>query len=277
MKKRAEFGFTVGLILVLVSTFVTIALVNKAQDKSAYDKEMCMHSVAFNSRGRLPVVENQMFTINCPTRYVYFYTDRWEEEVTYNQKQNLQKEDIDCGRLDTEENKQCYLEEMNKKIANLIFDCWDQFAAGQVLVFSKYDTGRQCKVCSEIVFTQELKDFFQNYIITDEYSLQEYMISNSPLKKSAGKEEERKISYYQFALDELDAFRMPYYDIDIDKDYAVVFRALNEHAVVAVAKEAWNKIKLTVFNEASGKEVDFINTIHFIPKSEVFEKCDSLE
>jgi hypothetical protein len=77
-------------------------------------------------------------------------------------------------------------------------------------------------------------------------------------------------------LDIIDkTFQLPYYDYDVNHDYAVVFVGLNKRAVDLLGEKAWDKIKewLTDYNPED-EEGNFVNTLEFIPNEDVSKICD---
>jgi hypothetical protein len=274
------------LILTLLFLISALFITKKLGDmmSQGYDKQICQTTVVANSKIRVPVAQIQNFDLNCPTRYVTIGLD----EITYESGKSKTTEDVKCkksvlspkGTENTPESKRCFLNTANGKIAGLIFDCWDQFGAGQLRVFSNYNLNRQCLVCARVEFKKDVKDMFNLGIApislseykgsttNEDYTLDNYMRSHNPPL--------HQISYYEFALDQTDVFKMPYYDYSLDKPYAAVFVAMNEGAAQQLFKTGWNEFKSWWYNTTVNPRDFFVNTLEFVPYDEVVEKCDSL-
>jgi hypothetical protein len=276
-KKGIEWGMslTSKLILALAFTAVGLMLINQLRGAivSGYDVQGCKMSVAYNSKFRIPIIEREEMTVDCPTRYVTISP----KEIAIEAEDHTITEKIKCGDLTTEESKKCFLGKVNSQISNLIFDCWDQFAAGQIPVFSRYEADRQCILCSRVEFTQDVKNLFGtgdqelSWAFPPEpgeidYPLDEYMRNHKPTTHD--------ISYYEFSLDKTDAFNPPYYDYDLNKPRAVVFVALNQPQTEYLLGKTWDTIK--TLGKSDGKEYEYVNTLEWVPYDEVVQKCDVL-
>lgn len=279
-KKGIEWGMslTSKLILALAFTAVGLLLVRELSHSMimGYDKQGCRASVVYNAKFRVPIVEREELTVDCPTRYVTITP----KEIITEVRDQVVKDKIKCGDLSSEKEKKCFLKKVNKEIADVIFDCWDQFAAGQISVFSRYEPDRQCVLCSRVEFTQDVRNLFSevgeqevSWAYPGEpdekgYPLDEYMRNHKPLT--------HEITYYEFTLDKTDAFNPPYYDYDFVKPRAAVFVALNENQGKYLFEKSWEKIK-DVFTEIEDKhEYDYVNTLEWVPYDEVVQKCDVL-
>lgn len=281
-KKGIEWGMSLTsmIILALAFTAVGLLLIKELSHTMivGYDKQGCKASVVYNAKFRIPIVEREELTVDCPTRYVTITP----EEIITEARDHTVKEKIKCGNLGNEEEKKCFLKEVNKQIADLIFDCWDQFAAGQIPVFSKYESDRQCIICSRVEFTQEVRNKFQDVGDQEvswayppeqgekDYPLNEYMRNHKPLTHD--------ISYYEFSLDKTDALKGvegEYYDYDFVKPRAAVFVALNQNQIKSLFKGALEKVK-SLFVDTEGHEYEYVNTLEWVPYDEVVKKCDVL-
>jgi len=279
-KKAQEWGMslTSKIILALAFTAIGLLLIRELSQSmiKGYDKQGCKASVVYNTKFRIPIVEREELTVDCPTRYVTITP----KEIIIEARDHTTKEKIRCGDLTSEKEKKCFLREVNKQIANLIFDCWDQFAAGQVPVFSRYESDRQCILCSRVEFTQDVKNLFSEVGDQEvswvyppepdekEYPLDEYMRNQKPLT--------HEISYYEFTLDKTDAFNPPYYDYDFVKPRAAVFVALNENQARYLFGKTWESVKSIFVEVKDEKEYNYVNTLEWVPYDEVVEKCDVL-
>lgn len=282
-KKGVEWGMsiTAKLILALAFTAIGLLLIRELSHSmiKGYDKQGCKASVVYNAKFRIPVVEREELSVDCPTRYVTITP----KEIIMEVRGREVKEKIRCGNLDSEKEKKCFLKKVNKQIASIIFDCWDQFAAGQLPVFSRYESGRQCILCSRVEFSQEVRSKFSDvgdqevgWIYTAEpdergqadYPLDEYMRTHKPLT--------HEISYYEFTLDKIDAFNPPYYDYNFVKPRAAVFVALNEDQAKYLLGKTWDKVKSVFTDSEDNKEYNYVNTLEWVPYDEVATRCDVL-
>jgi len=278
-KKGIEWGMslTSKIILALAFTAVGLLLIRELSRSMVvgYDKQGCKASVVYNAKYRIPVVEREELTVDCPTRYV---TITPKEIITEVRGKEF-KQKIKCGDLSNEKEKKCFLKKVNKLAANLIFDCWDQFAAGQIAVFSRYESDRQCILCSRMEFTRDVHNLFEEvgdkevgWIYREpgekDYPLDEYMRQYKPLT--------HEISYYEFSLDKTDAFNPPYYDYDLIKPRAAVFVALNENQAKHLFGKTWEKFKSIFVEIKDEKEFNYVNTLEWVPYDEVVQKCDVL-
>ena len=288
-KKGQDWSMTLVGQLILGLAFLGIGLFIvkelSAATNPGFDKQSCKTSVVYNSKFRVPYLEAENFPVDCPTRFVSVGT----EEIVWDIRGKETKTKIKCGNLDAEKEKECWVARTNKVVANLIFDCWDQFAAGQVPVFSRYTEDRQCIICSRIEFTDAVKGRFQSvgsqplgffYDIPDPEDeegkgaklapLNEYMKTHAPFGHD--------ISYFQFTMDKTDAYSLPYYDYTLTEPKAVVFVALNQNQAKNVANLAWEKVRsLFVSREGNKKtEYEYVNTLEFVPYDQVINQCDVL-
>lgn len=287
--KKSQFWpmtFTGKLIIALIFLVAAIFMIREISEAmtKGYDKQLCKISVLANAKLRIPGAQIEQVQVQCPIRFVTIGLD----EILIESGEEKQKISIKCkkgivftkGTEPTIESKRCFLNKVNELTADLIFDCWDQFGAGQLQVFSRYDLERQCLICSRIEFKQEVNKLFNlgSFPISasefkgttpeEDFTLQEYMVSHNPAL--------HQISYYEFSLDKTDAFRYPYYDYSLDKPYAAVFVAMNENYIREKFKEAWDWFKEWWTGKPVAEEQWFVNTLDFRPYDEVVEICDSL-
>jgi hypothetical protein len=275
--KRGNIAFDhLGKIIILiVSLFILIGVVYTIYVRlstSAYDKSACQLSVVFNSKSRMPLTHAELWPTDCPTRYVRFTKTGYVEESgrlknTVDFRRGITRINIDSCKARGMVYDDClYLEEVNKVIALRIFDCWEQFMAGQLLVFNNYDKDRQCNICAVIEFDNDVRDKFgevySQYILPPEKTLDEYMRTQGPLG--------REITYYEYTRHPLSHFREEYYDYNFGKSYAVVFTAMNSHYVEQV-------LKFRIIDWLKGHNNErFVNTLHFIEQQEISQRCDVL-
>lgn len=270
MKKRGIWSleFTGKLILALVFVALGTLMIREIAKGAdiGYNKQLCKMSVIANTKARL--AGKEFYNINCPTRYVTIEQKKYIIES----KDAKDEFKIECGKLDNDESKKCFFNRVNRLIANLIFDCWDQFAAGQLPVFSQYYEDRQCLICARIEFNNmphNLDGFYSGD--SEEYSLEEFMRKHNPIG--------HEITYYEFSLDETDAFlhTSMIYEYDLVNPMTVVFSAMNEDYFKSKISAAWDKVKKVVFKDkTSDIEYEFVNALDFVKYDEVREHCDTL-
>jgi len=288
--RKAQFWpatFTGKLILAIIFTTASIFIVREIAEAATtgYDKALCKSTVLANARFRFPGAQIQQIKVSCPTRFVTVGLD----EIIMESDGDKQKIDINCkkglfkkGTENTPESKKCFLNKTNSVIANLIFDCWDQFGAGFLRVFSNYVINRQCIICSRIEFKQEVYELFEEDVGASpisltkfrgdtpetDFTLDNYMRSHNPRLHT--------ITFYEFTLDQADVFLYPYYDYTLDKSWAAVFVAQNEHALKQLLIEAWDEFKAWWTETQPPEKEFFVNTLEFEPYDEVVEVCDVL-
>jgi hypothetical protein len=297
MKKAMAPTMIATLILALIFTGVGIKLVQKIDQGTSkgYDKQLCKQSVILNSKGRIPVAEREEFPLDCPTRYVTFYKDKATTE-SRNFESNLK---IKCGNLKSRKDKECYLTQANRVISKLLFDCWDQFAAGRLMVLNAWDQNRQCVLCARFEFAPEVQkafkesvgnreiaetDFFDKKNKKIDFTLDEFMRThNDPM---------HKISYYEFTMDPVDAFKLPYYDYSLTEPFGIIFKAVNKDKAEAIAEGVWEFIKkhrleipftninINILHDPDAKNEpempEFVNIMELLRYNEVINQCDSL-
>lgn len=295
MKKKKgvwALSYTGKLILGLVFTALALIMVREmgiAMNKG-YDKQICKQSVVLNSKVRMPVAGTTQFEIGCPTRYITIGTDYTTTET---EKGGEIKEKVICkgkrkGVSDTEESKECFKEHTNKVIANLLYDCWDQFGRGRLKVFSETSQDRNCVICSRIEFTEEAKEII-NSVDNHELEFDYYLRNNTPSL--------HKISYHDFLMDELDATdpSLYYFEYYPEEVYAAVYRIKYSSKIKEIAGKAVNLAYCSgkwVFSFIGAEPCDESNwaehqlaegdlqvsTVNeFLPYNEVKNICDALK
>ena len=288
-RKGQEWGMSLTSMLILGLFFLAIGLLLIREIGAAmatgYDKQACKTSVVYNAKFRIPFIEREELSVDCPTRYITIDSGN----VHYETRGKKVKTKIKCGNLGSKEEKDCWVGRVNEVIANAMFDCWDQFAAGQVAVFSKYQVERQCLVCSRVDFSPGVASQFgassHSFIsfygdigdkkdpkgIAKMNPLNDYFKTHKPIN--------HEITYYQFITDKNAAFLKPYYDYSLDTPMAAVFVASNEHQTKYNIKSIWDSIKtLLKAKDDQGKEVEFefVNIFEWVPYNEVASQCDIL-
>ena len=270
-KAAWSLAMVASLILALIFTGIGIQVIQRVGKEVSYgfDKGLCKESVIMNAKFRLPYEEVEQFELQCPTRYIKI----GKEMITLETAASKYEVPLRGIRdLSDRDETAKFFNIVNPIMADIIFDCWDQFAAGQLPVLSMHEDDRkQCIVCSRISFDEEVQgslggDYWTG--METETSLEEYMATHSPKSASAGgKIGQRKITYLEFTLDPVDAFvRLPY-EYSVSEPMAVVFSAVNEYSVTAAI---WETIT------ADDESKSFANTLDFVPYAEVKNECDIL-
>lgn len=277
----------VTIIIVLISLIAVLSVMGYifiSLKARGYDRATCMMSVIANSKWRMPVSDQELWAVDCPTVYIRFVEDGYTQEIGNNDPVKVpfkyEGKDVtlrDCkmdGRYTTYE-KCRYLEKVNEVIASEIWACWEQYGAGKLSVFSSYETASQCAVCAVIEFDPEVQSRFgeNSYsgdILPDEESLNGYMHSNSP----GG----RDITYYDFVQDPLDHYvGGEYYDYSFGRSYALVFAAHNEHYLKGLLSDALSFIQEKILKIEVNDDVQrFMNAFYYIEQQEVTQYCDVL-
>ncbi|MBN2421874.1 hypothetical protein JXB41_01490 [Candidatus Woesearchaeota archaeon] len=275
------------LIFAAVVLIIMVFIIYKwyLSQGACYNKEKCMASVFANSNARVPLTGSEIFSLNCPTRYVYVDSDKITIEVMDCETKEEIKFSCPSSDIGSPRFRDCFFPKLNEVIAEQIKDCWEQFGAGNLRVFSTYNAERQCLICSVIEFSPGLKERYAGEEICFKYDelnnykdvcLDEYMRTHTPFG--------HEISYYEFSLDATDGLLAPYYDIDMDRSYAIVFTAMNENHLKSAAGDLWGFLQeqgpeLLVGKISADKEdeIRFVNVLNFIPQEEVVNYCDTLE
>lgn len=314
--KKAAFSlsmeYVIGLLLLLIFLFYGTLLIMKVYGPSMQAKTMdlsCLISVRENSANRMPGISVENVKVNCPTNYVTFHADNYEQDYdvpegglskfnpysTENKPIDYKKDTTQCKSIkDKKEQEECVFSSINKKISEEMVRCWFVFSEGRLRVFSQYETGSQCVVCTNILFGNDLKEKYPDIGFPGadnpqdpNYDLTYYMKTvpfNSLLPKDLKSEEESDsaedkgkvvLSAYDFTKDVLDSnWEDPVYDYQLSDDYAIVFSALNENFVRDVMGDMFNQFKnWATKSEKYQNEPNYINTLNFIPNEEVPVYC----
>ncbi len=282
-------SYTVIFILTLLFLAGMIPLLKKVFINSRLDEDLinqqCRQSVYQNSETRLPVVETENIPIKCPTKYITFHKDYAEQEYESNPfdktrgGESIKLSNIKYKKCDADDKEACMFRAINKIFADEISRCWNNFFRGQKRVFSLYEEGRQCVVCSVLMFDSEIKKeqsgkglVGMSHPEDENYNLDLYMRQNNNLRYTGNK------NYYEYTLDIIDqTFGLPYYDYDPSYDYAVVFIALNKQNIDLLGEEVWKKIKekLAGYEEGEEDNGNYVNRIELIRNDAITSWCDT--
>ena len=124
----------VSILIILVTAFILLKFEGKIKEvyAEAIEKQTCKTSVKAHALLKLKYADFSG-EINCPTIYL---------------KINDKKEDI-----------------TKKKIADAMYDCWDQYGKGELELFS--DDSVYCAICHRLTFDKEIKiNEFTKYLAT---------------------------------------------------------------------------------------------------------------
>jgi hypothetical protein len=281
MKGEISISFAVKLIYIIIGLVVVMSFVvylhNKTMARS-YDKAACQLSVIANSKVRMPLTNVDLWRTDCPTRYLRFTKTGYTEEsgrqkYTVDFRVGNKKVTYDTCRSDHGTYDCEYLNQVNEAIATHIHDCWEQFMAGQVSVFSDYTSQRQCVICSVFEFSPEVNnkfgDVYSGDILAEDKTLDEYMRNNGPPG--------RDITYYEYCQDMLDHFNQEYYDYRFDTKYAVVFTAANENYLKTLGQTVLDWVTPNFLKvQKNEDEQRFINTLKYVELDTVSQECDTL-
>ena len=277
-KAALSLAMVASLILALVFTGIGVTIVKRISKEISYgfDKGLCKESVIMNAKFRIPYEEAEQFELNCPTRYVNI----GKEMITFETTTNKHEVPIrGIGDLSDRTTRNKFFKIVNPVIADLIFDCWDQFAAGQLPVLSRWEeeAARQCIICARIAFSEDVQgpigqDFWTGY--EPETSLEEYMATNAPSAAGGG---QHKITYLEFTLDPVDAFGRDPYEYRVTEPMAVVFSAINEYQLSVLLGDAWEGIKglMSDSRQPEGSP-RFANKLDFVPYNQIKNDCEVL-
>ncbi len=285
--------YVIGLIIIVVSMLAIIAFLLNLFGRASqgYDNTVCRASVLANSKLNNPILGQNAWPIECPTVYYYFDSQgfmmeagEWKEKYVYSLKsRDLRpeiKEYVTCMNDNSvkesfgmDKETICKIRNVNSLIAQAHARCWEQFGYGELPLFDRLDSERQCVVCSVYDFSDDFQDEVDGYYIDDvvaeKHTLDYMMRTTGPLG--------RDITYAELTLDGLDVFDPPYYTYNLEESYASIFIANNEDylntKVGQIADLAGKLINLDLGEEG---EAYFLNTNEFIPESMVARECDVL-
>ncbi len=284
----------VELILIVVSLLAILNFVISGYNRvdNSYNAELCRASVVANSKLNTPLFGQDAWPIQCPTMYYFFDTEGFiiesgdvKQEIKYTtQTRDLRAENkvyVDCMKdkevkdtNDMPKETLCKIKNMNFLIAQAHARCWEQFGRGQLALFDRLDSQRQCVVCDVYDFSDDFQEEVGSYYIEDvvdqEYTLDYIMRTTGPLG--------RDITYAEISNDALDPFDPPSYEYSLDESYASLFVANNEDYINTklgqLADFAGQLVKINL-GEDEG-EAYFLNSNRFIPESSIIRECDVL-
>ncbi len=293
-KKGFSLSMETIIVLILIIVFLIggitwITKIFSSRLNEEVINKVCYESVLFNSERRVPGIEAQTVKTKCATKYLTFHKEYAEQEFESNPLDNAATQAVELPDIvykdkngkdcrESEDAEACMFRNINKRIADELARCWNNFHKGQRRVFSIYTKSSQCVVCSVIFFDNEIiKDYGDEGPISlinpesEDYSLDLYMRNNNNLYYTGNE------NYYKYTLDIVHAnFDLPYYDYDVNSEYAVVFVALNKAGVPLFTNTVWEKIKelLSDYTPDETEEGNFVNTLYFKPNQEVGTLCE---
>lgn len=302
MKKKGELTTSevFGMILLALSLVVLIGLAVQFGERAdkGYNSQLCRTSVVANSKLNTPILGDGVWPIKCPTRYMYFDTDGFIEEsgdykaeILFSTKakdiQYDNKPFSDCmndksitGSGDLKKEDICKIRNINTIIMQRHYECWEQFGRGELALFNRADTDRQCVICSVYDFSEEMEKKYGSYysseVLPERHTLDYMMRTKGPL--------DRNITYYELTMDPMDIFDQPYFDYSFDESYASVFIANNDNYIQTKMQQIGQFFKDPITKalpfikstDPDGFEKFFLNTIEFSPETLVVRECDVL-
>ncbi len=285
MGKKADMiasSVIILVILTLIGLGISLSMVTriqKAAEEQAID-DACRNALLLGSiplAGTKPGASETKVPDACQIKYLTFYLDKVEKEYenrpdktfTYDYK-------TDCSGIDPAKNngkdrRECVFDNVNSYLASEYQNCWSIFSYGKQSMFSRYVDDTQCLVCAVVYFDGELAaEYGGGYVGTEfgeHYTLNEYMLNEG----RRGSE----LSYYEETLDLVDETVVnPYYDYDMDDEYAIVLIAMNENKI----KTLFGKLMEQVFPKLQKSEDgNFMNRIEFIENDRIGEYCEVLK
>jgi len=139
MNKKADFNFTVALVLILAAGIILILITSGMIQwfKGFFMGESCQASILKASELRVPVTEERLLpNIDCPVSKILIKLD---DVKTKDNKINDTK--------------------VKRRIADEIYKCWDKTGRGKLDPYSSYDKDEKyCLICSEINFDKTFLD-----------------------------------------------------------------------------------------------------------------------
>ena len=284
----------VELILIVVSMLAILNFIIQGYSRvdNSYNAELCRASVVANSKLNQPLFGQGAWPIQCPTIYYYFDVDGFivesgdvKQEIRYTtQTRDLRaenKEYVSCMKnMDIKDSNTldketiCKIRNINVLLSEAHARCWEQFGRGQLALFDKLDSERQCVVCAVYDFSdkfqKEVGGSFVEDIVEEQDTFDYIMRTTGPLG--------RDITYAELSNDELDVYDPPYYSYSFDESYASLFIANNEDYINTKVGQAADLVGKLLKLDLGGDEgeVYFLNTNEFIPESKVARECDVL-
>ncbi|MBW2992762.1 hypothetical protein KY345_06105 [Candidatus Woesearchaeota archaeon] len=284
MKKKAQMGKVVGIILIVVGALVLIPLTGIILNimKESGEQAACITSAQLSSRTKVGGIET--INLNCPMK-LKTITMKNLDEQTAKAKKELEKIDLynegseDKIRLDVYSNRDLRtLREyvLNKEIAEEMRGCWEKLGEGQLNLFNAWygnlletpweiilpkDTiPTTCVICARIKFDENIQE---NY--PDVTSINEWLKINTVPQKA--------ITYYDFLIDEVhDQYLFtPEWSYTTKEPVGIVFARANPQG-----KGYFRNLLDTFGLIELGKAESGVDVLHLIPYSKAGEYCDYL-
>lgn len=288
------FGSIVAVLLLVFSLTLIGIIAPKAE--SSLKDTLCESTITMSAGSDYLINtdrENRISTA-CPTKYLTFSKDvlhwEWEDftaadkpdEKIYYDPDKIRPTPITCSSQ--KDADYCTIDNINAYVAQEIVQCWNKFGNGDKNIFNKYFAETQCLLCAVVYFDAELKSLYGGEMVGSrfgyDYSLDNYM----RMKDVPPGINQKKLGYkfYDYTLDFIHEYvTNPYYDYDMDEEYAIVLVTYNENKVNMIIDTLMEKgLKETILEQIGFKKGDeegnFVNTIEFIETSELNEVCQRI-
>jgi hypothetical protein len=288
-RKSQEYMMSSFIKIVLLIVFLVFGfmLLGKLfmKEKQSIDA-VCKMSIIENSKLRDPGTRVETVKVNCPTKYVTFGIEGYNEEFEKTNNQNelgisnrketiyYKKESKKCSSLLANDQEACIFLNVNQVMANEMKRCWFNFGNGELRIFSLYkeDKKTQCMVCTTFFFDEEMATKYESLGYLGQYKPEDKSYNLDYYMRTT-KADPWPTTIYNFTQDILDKnWETPVYDYGVKKEYSIVISAMNENYVKTIAKGIADKIFST---STSTDEGNFINVMHFIPNEEVPAYCST--
>jgi len=223
LSKKVIMTFVILSILVIIMFLILIRF--KQESWNLYNKEVCKKSVELQAK------QKQFLTIKGE-----HLTDLYGNQVEL-------KCSTEYKTIDDKDN-----EIIKRKIANSMFNCWDQYGRGKVEIFDTKDRN-YCVICSSLEFTKkdEIKDFTK-FLIEEKPSPSSDIYINHLMEthvKQGGPANSFMMSYENSKLKNLDK-------IDLTNPLAVIFYMGKEAYPDAKFLTEASKTKTTIVGTGGG-------------------------
>jgi hypothetical protein len=178
MRKRGTMSMLQAIIIFLLATFILFLFVQNFADffKSAGDKQLCRLSVEAASK----VKNIKKINLECYTQFLTFKNDAvYKKSINSKEYKLMSLKSIPNSEGD--ERKKDFLK---KVLAEEVFDCWDQFGAGEKTYLGIWHTQHvRCAICSKVRFTQkypsvtfgEFEEYLETKINSKETTFKEFL------------------------------------------------------------------------------------------------------
>ena len=287
-----------GLLLVITLILISMIVATLPKTVTTFDAGICRASVVASANFGGTVFKGDAWPIKCPTQYHVFDLDGYVMESGESSKSvdpieyKIQNPYINCMetfREDKDKEKICRLRAINKLIAEKHLECWEQFGKGQLPMFDRFESKRQCVVCSVYDFSKDLKsemnNDYQSFLEEEGYPQEvmlDYIMRTEGPAIARKEKDSEQFTYAELVTDPLDIYNPPFYDYYVDEPYASVFIANHESFVITLIGSAADKTKdlldkfpfLEIKNDEESEY--YLNTIEFLPEAEVVRECDLL-